>query len=96
MRKVPWGVAGRSSVAGSSSYHRRRSSLLKRPVAGDRREVFLLCLPSTLCADGRLPERARKNSSCEEDGINVLCPLIGQCVAESLGGGIDSREKIDL
>ena len=32
----------------------------------------------------------------EEDGINALCPLIGQCVAESLGGGIDSREKIDL
>ena len=24
------------------------------------------------------------------------CPLIGQWVAESLGGGIDSREKIDL
>ena len=28
--------------------------------------------------------------------VNALCPLIGQCVAESLGGGIDSREKIDL
>ena len=31
-----------------------------------------------------------------EDGINAFCPLIGQCVAESLGRGIDSREKIDL
>ena len=32
----------------------------------------------------------------EEEGINALCPLIGQCVAELLGRGIDSREKIDL
>ena len=45
---------------------------------------------------GRLPKRARKNSSLEEDGINALCPLVGQCVAETLCGGIDSREKIDL
>ena len=45
---------------------------------------------------GRLPKRARKNISWEEDGINAFCPLIGQCVAESLGGGIDSREKLDL
>ena len=43
-----------------------------------------------------LPKKARKNSSLEEDGINALCPLIGQCVAESLSRGIDSREKIDL
>ena len=35
-------------------------------------------------------------SSWEEEGSNALFPLIGQCVAESLGGGIDSREKIDL
>ena len=37
-----------------------------------------------------------KNSSLEEDGINVLCPLIGLCVAKSLGWSIDSWEKIDL
>ena len=45
---------------------------------------------------GRLPKRARKNSYLEEDGINALCPQIGQCVAELLGEGIDLREKIDL
>ena len=43
-----------------------------------------------------LPKRVGKNSSREEEGISSLCPLIGQCVAESLGGGIDSREEIDL
>ena len=32
----------------------------------------------------------------EEEGINALCLLIGQCVAESLGRGIDWQEKIDL
>ena len=37
-----------------------------------------------------------KNSSLEEDGINAFCPLIGQCVAELLGGGIDLQEKINL
>ena len=47
--KVPWGVAGCSSVAGSWSYLWRRSSKLECPVAGNRREVFLLCLLSTLC-----------------------------------------------
>ena len=83
------------SVVGRSSYLRRRSSMLEHPLAGDRREVFLLCLASILCLD-RLPKRARKNSSLEEDGINTLCPLICQCVAESLGGGIDLRKKIDL
>ena len=43
-----------------------------------------------------LPKRARKNSSREEEGINALCLVICQLVAESLGGGIDSREEIDL
>ena len=95
VRKVPWGVSSRSSVTLRSSYLWRRSSMLERPVAGDRREVFLLYLPSTLCS-GRLPKRARKNSSLEEDGINALCLLIGLCVAESLGGGFDSWEKTDL
>ena len=65
-------------------------------VAGDKREVFLLCWPCALCSAGRLQKRARKNSSFEEDGINALCPLISQCVAESIDGDIDSREKIDL
>ena len=51
-------------------------------MAGYRREVFLLCWPCAL----RLPKRV-ENSSFEEDGINALCSLIGQCVAESLGGG---------
>ena len=54
----------------------------------------LLAVCSLFC--GRLPKKTRKNSSLEEDGINALCPLIGQCVAESLSGGIDSGEKIDL
>ena len=96
IEKSSLGIAGRSSVTSISSHLRRRSSMLERPVAGDRREFFLLCLPNTLCSAGRLPKRARKNSSLEEDGINALCPLIGQCVAESLGRGIDSWEKIDL
>ena len=43
-----------------------------------------------------LPKRARRKSSGEVDGINSLCPLIGQCEAELLGEGIDSREKINL
>ena len=64
-------------------------------MAGDRREVFLLFLPSTLCL-WQTSKKARKYSSLEEDGINALYPLIGQCVAESPGGGINSREKIDL
>ena len=70
--------------------------MLERPVEEDRREVFLLCLPGTLCSLGRLPKRARKNSSLEEGGINALRSLIGQSVAESLSEGIDSREKINL
>ena len=41
-------------------------------------------------------KRTRKNSSRREEGINALCLVIGQLVAESLGGGIDSREEIDL
>ena len=79
VRKVSWCVAGWSSVAGSSSYLWRRSSMLEHPVAGNRREVFFHWF-----AD-RLPKKTRKNSSLEEDGINALCPLIGPCLAESLG-----------
>ena len=30
---------------------------------------------------GRFPKWARKNSSLEDDGINSLCPLVGQCEA---------------
>ena len=41
-------------------------------------------------------EGTRKNSSWEEEGINVLCQLIGQWVTDSLGGGIDSWKEIDL
>ena len=36
-----------------------------------------------------------KNTSWEEEGINVLCQLIDQWVTDSLGGGIDSRKEID-
>ena len=54
----------------------------------------LLAMCSLFC--GRLPKKGYKNSSWEEDGINVLCLLISQCVAKLPGGGIDSREKIDL
>ena len=43
----------------------------------------------------RPPKRVRKNSSREEGGICAL-PLIGQCVAKSVGGSIDLREEIDL
>ena len=60
---------------------------------GDR-SFFFADLVLTVC--GWLPKRARKKSSLEEDGINALGPLIGQCVAESLGRGVDSWEKIDL
>ena len=45
----------------------------------------------SLC--GRLPKKARKNSSLEEDGINAPCPLIGQCVAGSLGGALIREKK---
>ena len=58
------------------------------------RSFFSAC--RVISVGDRLRKRARKNSSFDEDGINALCPLIGQCVPESLGGGIDSREKIDL
>ena len=63
---------------------------------GRRQERGLSSLLAEYSLSGRLPKRARKNSSLEEDGISALCPLIGQCVAESLGGGIRSREKINL
>ena len=46
---------------------------------------------SVLQAD--FQKELEKNSSSEEEGINAL---IDQCVAGSLGGGIDSQEKIDL
>ena len=39
-------------------------------------------------------QKGLKNSSWEEEGINELCSLIGQSVSESLGRGIDSREKL--
>ena len=54
----------------------------------DGRDVFLLCWPDTLCSADKLLKRTRENSSLEEDGINALCPLIGQCVAESVGGAL--------
>ena len=46
----------------------------------------LLTEYSLLLAD--IP-KGLENISLEKDGINTLCPLIGQCVAQSLGGGID-------
>ena len=52
--------------------------------------------PSTSRSDPREDPKRGKNSSFKEDGINAFCPLIGQCMAESLGGSIDSREKIDI
>ncbi len=55
--------------------------MLERPVETNRRKIFLLCWPGIL-RSGRLPKRARKNSSLEEDGINALYPLIDQCVAK--------------
>ena len=62
--------------------------------ATGERSFFSACRGLSVCC--RLPKRARKNSSLEEGGINTLCLLIGQCVAELLGWGIDLREKIDL
>ena len=44
----------------------------------------------------RSTKRDKKESSWEEEGINLLCQLIGQWVTESLGGGIDSQKEIDL
>ena len=41
-------------------------------------------------------KRTRKNSSREGQGINALCLEIDRCIAESLGGGIDSRKEINL
>ena len=38
----------------------------------------------------------KKKSSRDEEGINALCQVIDLWVTESLGGGIDSREEIDL
>ena len=94
------GLAGCSRVSSlvcsySRCYLQWRSSMLEClwPARGERSFFSAGRLPS-VC--GRLLERARKNSSLEEDAINALCPLIGQCVAESLGGGIVSQEKIDL
>ena len=46
-----------------------------------------------LSVNGRLLKRTRKNSSLEEDGINALCPLIGQCVAKSLGEALIRERK---
>ena len=74
----------------SSRYLQWRSSMLEYSVAGYRRQVFLLYWPCALC--GRLPKRVRKNSSLEEDGINALCSLIGQCPNRLEGALIRKRK----
>ena len=87
MRKVLSGVAGSSRVsqvaavsvakivnAGASSRRGRKRGLSS-----------LLTEYSLLLAD--FP-KGLENSSSEEDGINALYPMIGQCVTESLGGGL--------
>ena len=91
-------VAGRSSVAGSSRVLQVAAVIFGEVLqyCGRQQERGLSSLLAEYSTCCRLPKKARKNSSLEEDGINVLCPLIGQCVAESLGGGIDLQEKIDL
>ena len=92
MRKVPWGVAAGSQVAVVIFGKDQCWSVPWR--ASGERSFFSACRVLSVC--GRLPKKARKNNSLEEDGINVLCLLIGQCEVELLGGGIDSREKLDL
>ena len=41
-------------------------------------------------------QKKRKNSSRKEKRNQCALSLIGQSIAESLGGGIDSRKEIDL
>ena len=65
-------------------------------VAVDAREVYLGCWLCALWCCRLTTKRTRKNSSREGEGINALCLAIGRCIAESLGGGIDSRKGIDL
>ena len=64
-------------------------------VAVDVKEVCLGCWLIPLCPSTHYPKGTRK-IVLEEEGINALCLMIGRLVAESLGGGIDSRKEIDL
>ena len=43
-----------------------------------------------------LPKKAKKKKVLRGRRNQCALPLIGQCVAESLGGSIVSREEIDL
>ena len=55
-----------SPTESSSSYLQRRSSMLECPVDGNRREVFLFCLPGTLCWPTIISKKGYKNSSLED------------------------------
>ena len=65
-------------------------------IAVDTREIFVGCWLVALWGCQLTTKRTRKNSSRKGEGINALLQVIGQWVTESLGGGIDSREEIDL
>ena len=65
-----------------------RSSVCETGLSGLLARVLSGCPLTT--------KRTRKNSSREEEGINALCLVIGQLVAKSFGGSIDSRKEINL
>ena len=67
--------------------------MLESPVEEDGREVFLPCLPITLCFWVNFQKGLEKNSPFEGGEINALRPLIGQCVAESLGEALVRERK---